>query len=354
MRKALILSIVVAFALSGCVQKEILDDVNLESGSAYDYVNGKLRGTALVPIYLPDKAVENKTYSANSSLSRDFLSDVQRQSQDPIVTGSLKIVLFGEQLARKKGILDLIDSFQRDPSVGAGIFLAETQGEARKIIESNYGKRGTAIYISNLISHNMKTKDLPKTNLQRFLSDFNQRGKTPYLPQLRLIQKNQIEISGVSFFRYGHVVTTIPAEKMFFFKLLVDQYSQGSLKLKVGKELAAVESIRSKYKMKLVSRNTPAINVHIKVNAILNEYSGIKVTPKELKMIEKKLNKKIEFECEKLTKQFQEKNIDPVGFGHFIKSRTRKFNFKQWETDYQNLKVHVTADVTITESGVIE
>ncbi|MBT2696497.1 Ger(x)C family spore germination protein, partial [Bacillus sp. ISL-40] len=69
-----------------------------------------------------------------------------------------------------------------------------------------------------------------KTNLQRFLFDFNQLGKTPYLPQLRKIGKEQIEISGISFFRYGHVVDTIPAEKMFYFKLLVDKYSQGTLK----------------------------------------------------------------------------------------------------------------------------
>jgi spore germination protein len=71
---------------------------------------------------------------------------------------------------------------------------------------------GNAVYLTNLIRHNMKTKDVPKTNLQRFLFDFNQLGKTPYLPQLRKIGKEQIEISGISFFRYGHVVDTIPAE----------------------------------------------------------------------------------------------------------------------------------------------
>jgi spore germination protein len=354
MKSIMISLLILTTVLVGCVQKEILDDVNLETGSAYDYVGDKIRGTALIPIYLPDKAVENKTFTASSMLSRDFLRDVQRQSSDPIVTGSLKVVLFGERLARKKGILDLIDSFQRDPSVGAGLYLAVTEGEAKDFVEGQFGKRGNAVYLSNLIRHNMKTKDVPKTNLQRFLFDFNQLGKTPYLPQLRKIGKDQIEISGISFFRYGKVVETIPAEKMFYFKLLVDKYSQGTLKVNMGKDLAAIESIRSKYKMRLASRDPVTVNVQLKIKAILNEYSGNRATPKEIKEIEKKLQKKIEVECKKLTKGFQEKNIDPVGYGHFVKSNTRQFNFKQWATDYQNLKVNVHADVAITESGVIE
>ncbi|MDQ0200515.1 Ger(x)C family spore germination protein [Neobacillus ginsengisoli] len=354
MNKIMMSLIVVTIVLAGCVQKEILDDVNLETGSAYDYVGNKIRGTALVPVYLPDKHVENKTFTASSTLSRDFLRDVQRQSPDPLVTGSLKVVLFGERLSRK-GILELMDAFQRDPSIGAGLYLAVTEGEAKDIIEGNYGKRGNAVYLSNLIRHNMLTKDVPKTNLQRFLFDFYQKGKTPYLPRIRSIEEDQIEISGMSFFNIGRVVDTVPASKMFYFKLLVDNYSKGTLKVKVGKESAAIESIRSKYKMQLAARNPLTVNVQLKVKAVLNEYSGERVTSKEINQIETNLHKNIEVECEKLIKRFQAEDIDPVGFGHFVKSRTRGFNFKKWENvDYQHLKVNVHADVSITESGVIE
>lgn len=351
----IILALMIAvFLLTGCVQKEIVDDVNLESGSAYDYIDNKIRGTALVPVYLPDKTVENKTYTAYSDLSRDFLRDIQRQSSDPLVTGSLKVVLFGEQLAKKKGILDLIDSFMRDASVGDTLYLAVTEGEAKKLVDGNYGKRGNAIYLSNLIRHNMKNKDVPKTNLQRFLFDFYQKGKAPYLPTIRLLGKNQIEISGISFFNIGRVVHSIPADKMFYFKLLVDEYSKGTLKAKIGKERAAIDSIQSKYKMKLVSRNPNTVDVQLKIKGVLNEFSGNRVTPKEIEAVEKKLKKDIERECLKLIKEFQQKKIDPVGFGHFVKSRTRKFDFNKWKTDYQNLKVSVHANVEIMESGVIE
>ncbi|MED4224735.1 Ger(x)C family spore germination protein [Neobacillus cucumis] len=352
--KKLLSIVILSTTLVGCIQKEIVDDVNLETGSAYDYMGGKIRGTALIPFYLSDKTVENKTFSASSNLSRDFLRDIQRQSSDPLVTGSLKVVLFGERLAKEKGILDLIDSFQRDPSIGARLYLAVTEGEAKSVFKGKYGERGNAIYLSNLIRHNMKSKDVPRTDLQRFMVDFNQKGKSPYLPRIKKLDKENVEISGLSFFRYGHVVDTIPADKMFYFKLLVDKYSQGTLKVDIGKEAAAIESIKSNYKLRLTSRKPLIVQINIQVKAILNEYSGVKITQGKIKKIEKKLEDDIEVECEKLTKRFQSKKTDPVGFGHFIKSKTRGFNFSKWETDYKDLKVNVQADVSITESGVID
>lgn len=355
MKKVFLFLLILSTFLFGCVQKEILDDVNLESGAAYDYIDGKnILGTALVPVYMPDKAVKNKTFSASSSLSRDFLRDIQRQTPDPIVTGSLEVVLFGEKLA-KNGLTGLIDSLQRDSSIGSSLYFAVADGEAKDLIEGDYGNRGNAIYISNLIRHNIKTKDLPKTNLQLFLSDFYQTGKTGYLPKLRKIRKTQIEISGISLFRRDKVVDTLSADKMFYFKLLVDKYSEGTLKVRVGKDIAAIQSIHSKNSMKLIRRSPDEILVKIKVKAILNEFSGKKTTSKEVAGIEKSLQKEIEKQCVKLSTRFQNENIDPIGYGHFVKSQTRHFNYKKWwNEDYKKLKVKVRAKVKITETGVIE
>ncbi|WML47038.1 Ger(x)C family spore germination protein [Neobacillus sp. PS3-34] len=355
MRKVVLYLFIISTILTGCVQKEILDDVNLETGAAYDYIGGKrIRGTALVPVYMPDKAVKNKTFSATSLLSRDFLRDIQRQTPDPIVTGSLEVVLFGEKLA-KKGLQGLIDSLQRDASIGSSLYFAVTKGEAKDLIEGDYGNRGNGIYISNLIRHNMKTKDLPKTNLQLFLFDFYQTGKTGYLPELTKIGKNQIEISGLSFFQRDKVVDTLPAGRMFYFKLLVDKYSEGTLKVNIGKEIAAIQSIHSKNSMKLVRRNPNEVLVKIKIKAVLNEFSGKNTTSSELANIEKTMQKEIEKECLKLSKRFQNERIDPVGYGHFVKSHTRHFDYKKWwNEDYQKLKIKVQAKVKITESGVIE
>jgi spore germination protein len=340
--------------LSGCVEKEILDDVNLERAVAIDYLEeNKILGSVIIPVYLPDQSVKNVLYSASSTISRDFMRDMQRQSEQPLVTGSLELGLFSDKLA-KRGIIEIVDYYQRDASIGSRIFLAVVDGEAKDILEGDYGERGKAIYISNLITHNIKSRDLPDTNLQLFLFDYYQRGRTAFLPQMKKIKKDKVAITGVSLFKKGKVVDTVKADDLFYFKLMVDKYSEGYQEVDVEKHVALIRNIRSKHKLKLTNRNPYEITMNIKIKGAVLEYTGSKFSQKELKEVEKALENKVNKKCEELVKRFQEKEIDPVGFGHFAKTQTRNFDFKKWNNDYKNVKVTFNTDVVIVESGVIE
>jgi spore germination protein len=341
---------------TGCVRKEVLDDINLIEGIGFDSAEKDyIMGTVLVPVYLQDQAPKNNTFTAKSQIKKDILQDIQRQAADPIVTGSLEIVLFGKSLAEKDGILALIDAFQRDPGVGSGLNLAVVDGEARELLKGNYGIRGTATYISKLLEHNMKADDLPKSNLQLFLSDFYQVGKSPYIPQLKKIASNKIEINGLSFFNKGKMVDFIPAENMFFFKLLVDKYSQGMQEVKIPSGDASVRSIRSSHNFELTKKDPLEITIHIKINGVIEEFTGQDITPKVVSQLTDQFTEDTRKECLKLIQRFREKEIDPVGLGHFVKANTRSFDFKKWrENQYQNLIVKIKPEIKITESGVIQ
>lgn len=340
--------------LSGCVEKEILDDINLERAVAFDYLGeNKILGSVIIPVYLPDQGVKNVMYSDSSTISRDFLRDMQRQSEQPLVEGSLELALFSEKLA-KRGIFEMIDYYQRDASIGSRLFLAVVDGEAKNILEGDYGERGKAIYISNLLTHNIKERDLPDTNLQLFLFDYYQKGKTAFLPKLKKTEKDKVTITGVSLFKEGKVVETVKADDLFFFKLMVDKYSEGYQDVKIGKHLALIRNIRSKHKLEVTKRNPYEITMNIKIKGTVLEYTGNKLSRKEVKEVEKSLEKKVNQKCEELVSRFQEKVIDPVGFGHFAKTQTRNFDFKDWHNNYKNVKVTFKTDVVIAESGVIE
>ncbi|SFB12153.1 MULTISPECIES: Ger(x)C family spore germination protein [unclassified Bacillus (in: firmicutes)] len=344
--------LLILLLLSGCVDREILDDINLERAVAYDYVGkNKVMGSAIIPVYLPDQSVKNVMYTATSTISRDFLRDMQRQSEQPLVTGSLEIALFGEKLANR-GVIELVDSFQRDASIGSRLFLAVVDGKAKNILEGDYGESGKAIYISNLISHNIKDRDLPDTNLQLFLSDYYQKGKTVFLPRLGKFEKDKVTLTGISLFKDDAVVDNLVPDEMFFFKLMVDRYSEGHHKVKIKNDEAIIRSLKSKHKMKL---NSPTeITMNIKIRGILLEYSGTKLTQKEINQIERNFEKKVNKHCAKLAKRFQEQEIDPVGFGHFAKTQTRGFDLKKWEANYKNVKFNFNTEVNITEAGTIE
>lgn len=346
--------------LSGCVEKEILDDIAIEIARGYDFEDeNKIRGTMLVYNFQPDKSIENTILSTTASTSRELVNKLQEQSSDPLSEGSIEVFLFGKKLA-SEGFIDYIDAPLRNASIGARLFLVVVDGNAEDLLKGNYGNRGNAIYISNLLNHNIKNHNLPKTNLQLFFHDYYQLGKSVYLPQIKKIADDKLEINGISFFKTEKIklVDTIDTEKMFYFKLLVDKFSEGTHKVQSGDDEAIVRSITSTHKMKLTKRDPYMVTVHIKIKGIIREYTGPGILTKEvIRKYEKKMEEEVNKESEALIKRFQEHEIDPIGFGYFIKSRTRGFGLdKKWEESdrYKNITVKVKTDVKIVESGVIE
>ncbi|MEG9295594.1 Ger(x)C family spore germination protein [Mangrovibacillus sp. Mu-81] len=364
MRKRISNLILILLLLTGCVEREILDDLNIETAKGYDLVEeNTIRGTALFPVYIKDGAIENRTLSAEAPSTREVLETLSRKSQQPLVRGSLDVVLLGDDMA-KKGVLDVADSLQRDASIGARVTLAIAEGSAEDILKGNYGIRGNGTFISNLINHNIKRRELPETNLHMFLFDYFQDGKTPYLPIIKKVSDDTLEVSGVALFDKDKMVDTVPADDLFFFKLLVDKLSEGSHVVKLGKKdgdaeehvEAAVTSIMSKHKIKVENETDPVkVSFKIVIRGIIKEYTGKRLSQKKIKEIEDKMSKDITDHSLKLLGRFQEKGIDPVGIGQLQKHGVRGFDIKEWEkTLYPNAQFEIKPDVEILESGTVE
>ncbi|NQD67130.1 Ger(x)C family spore germination protein [Bacillus haikouensis] len=364
MRKRITNLTIILLLMTGCVEREILDDLNIETGKAYDFVDeNTIRGTALFPVYIKDGAIENRTLSAEAPSTREVLETLSRKSQQPLVRGSLDIVLLGEKMA-KKGVLDVADSLQRDASIGARVFLAITEGSAEDILNGNYGIRGNGMFISNLINQNIKRRELPETNLHMFLYDYYQDGQTPYLPIIKKVSDDTLEVTGVALFDKDKMVDTVSPDDLFFFKLLVDKLSEGSHVVKLGKKdgdaeqrvEAAVTSIKSKHKIKVENKKDPVkISIKITIRGIIKEYTGKKLTPKKIKEIEDKMSKDIIDQSLELFGRFQEMGIDPAGIGQIQKHGVRGFDIKEWEkTLYPNAEFVIKPDVQIVESGTVE
>lgn len=339
--------------LAGCVQKKIIDDVNIGTGVGIDKHGDRLQGSVMIPVFNPDKSVDNFTFSAEGTVTRDIVFQMQQKSSQPIVSGSLDIALFDDEVARD-GLINFLDVFLRDPSVGARVYVAVVDGKAKDIFEGDYGDRGNARYLAELLEQNMETGNLPYTNLHRFLFDFYQKGQDPYLPLFKKVQPDLVNLIGLALFKDEKVVDTLDENKMFYFKLMVDNYSMGSLKIRDSHGESFIKSIRSSYKIKLTNRNPYEFTLKIKLEGILTEHTGLTFESGEVKELEKVLKKQIISESTKLLERFQKQQIDPIGLGHFAKSQTRNFDFKKWKESYPNARFKVDADVRILEVGVVE
>ena len=354
----MIIWITILIFLTGCLEKKILDEINIQTLQAFDVgeKEDQLLVTAVVPIYQADKTITNEAFSAHAHLNRDAIRELQKKSSDPIVTGSLEFVLFSEEIA-KQGIKDMFDALQRDASIGTGLYMAVNQGRAQELVNLDFGNRGTGAYFYNLIQHNVKERDLPVTNLHVFLNDYYQDGKDPTLPLL-MHEGNKIVIKGIAIFDEDKMVSMIPSEKLFFFKILVDEYVNGiySTMLPEG-DYISIYSVNSNRKYHITwEEDTPTINIHLRVDGIIKEYGGEdKADDERATEIQEAISKQLVSESTLLIKQFQEMKVDPLGLGYQVKSRKRGFDIKKWEEAmYSNVEVKVTADVRIIGTGIVE
>ncbi|WP_273852383.1 Ger(x)C family spore germination protein [Guptibacillus spartinae] len=353
--------IVCMFFLTSCVQKSILDDIQMVTIIGYDLPEsdeeeGQTKGVAVAPQYEADGRIENNVFVQTAELSKEIRSQYNSESPKPFVSGKLQVALFSQDIAETEGIMKLVDTLQRDPSIGSRVFLGISGTDVETLLTTNYGNVDTGTYIHDTLSHNSRHGMLPETNLHDFLYNYYSVGDDPFLP-LVVLDEDKVKITGIALFKGDKMVDSINAKNLFTFKVLHQKFSSNdSFTVKLDEEEhAAIYNIASKRNINLKMVNRNKIVLHGKVLGVIKEYSGEKLTPAKLKNIETKMEKDIEKTGMDMINKFQDLNIDPLGIGSAVRSVTRgDFHEEDWEKRYPDMDITFQMDVTITESGVIE
>lgn len=346
--------ILVLVLLTGCVEQKIIDDINIMSAVGYDALkDDQIKATIVIPVYKADKSISNETFVASAELSKEANRKAQLKSADPLENGSIEMVLFGKELA-EKGVYDITDTFERDARIGAKLYLAVVDGEANEVLEKNLGNLGTGNYLNTLMEHNMLHRELPQSNLHVFMYAFYSRLKDPFLPYVELTG-NKVRIKGIALFKEDKAVSYLTSKEMFYFKALMENFRNGSYTFNVGKDSVSTYSISTKRKYKIKDTLTqPKVNLHIKLEAHIREFSGNKLDQKIIDQVGAAFEKNLSKKTTELLERFRDQGIDPIGIGMYAKAKTRHFDPEKWKEVYPNTTFNVTTKVLIAETGVIE
>jgi spore germination protein len=352
--------------LSGCSSvKSILDEVALVQAVGYDLKeDGQIEGIFVIPTYRPNNETVVEKYVASANTSKGIRRKVSAMAEKPIVAGQLRIALYSEDLA-KKGIIGIVDTLYRDPSIGNRMNLAIVSGDMKKFLLKDYSNReSVASYLQNLMNHNIEKETLPSQNLHLFLYRHYSDGQDPFMPIFKQ-EDNHIKVSGLALFKEDKYKFSIPIKKGFMFKLLLEGYKSGKYELTLPskedeekKEYAVIENLNSSTNYFMEEKNSKVkFTINIKLRGQINEYSGKLNMEKgeTLKLIEKQLEEEIAKQSEKLIKKFQEEEVDPIGFGKKYRSKTYNWDSKKfYEKIYKNMEVNVKANVKIIQTGIVE
>ncbi|WP_408011050.1 Ger(x)C family spore germination protein [Pseudalkalibacillus sp. A8] len=342
--------------LSGCEIYSI-EDVGIIQVAGYDYIDEeKTRGTISVPEYSRFEAgstTGEKYYTATGEMLKEIHAKLQGMSSKPLIHGKVTVNLYNEELA-ENDISFLLDNLIRDATLGREIYLAVVDGSSKEMIEGNYSEsERTARYIDGLIRNNIK-ENFPTTNLHQFLYAYSAEGMDGFLPLLEK-KGDHVDIKGIAFFKNGRYVHSVPFSDSFLFKLMNENIKYGNRKVEYEGHDYIIENIGSKVKYHAIDGlENPKFRVEISLNGKLNETTRFKLPPDPqlLTKLENKLKKDLEEDCLNMVEEFQENNIDPLGFGNVLKSRVRGFDYNQWKQIYPSAEIEVDVNVEILESGI--
>ncbi|MED1865972.1 Ger(x)C family spore germination protein [Fictibacillus nanhaiensis] len=354
-----LLIIFTLITLTGCFpSKKILEDVQLVSAVGYDYKSNnqvELNGMVAIPQRGEDVPPISQVFTATTNTSKMARALEQAESPKPFEIGRLEIALYNDQLA-EKGIYNLVDTLQRDPSLGRDLYLAVVKGSTKTLLKQQYPLSETpSKYLLQLLNQNMSA-NIPKSNLHDFLYTYYGKGMDPNLP---LLEKDgdRIRVIGTALLKDDKMVGHLKLEDSFLLKLLMEPFEKGIYEVKFKKDqFFTIQNLSSKveYRFKDVKRS-PSIDIFVKVKGRVSEAPKIPVSdPSLIEQLESAAEKAMNKRTNKIVKKLQKSNVDTIGLGDLARSRTRGFDFKRWDEQYPDIPINVKVKVEITQAGITE
>ncbi|MEH7176558.1 Ger(x)C family spore germination protein [Neobacillus vireti] len=369
------------FLLTSCgVETKQLERLGLITAIGFDLKKeNEIKGTVSVTKFDPMAKVMTNLISANANTLQTLRSEENLATDQRLEMGQLRCVVYSKELA-EKGIIQLVNALNRDPTVGNMVYLTIAEEDAFSVINMSQKKIKINIgtYLYNLIRQNVERELLISPTLHEFNHNYFDYGQDPVLPILQ-VKKDKVAISGVALFNDDKMVARLNNDKLFYLKLLIDEYRTGSKELEFNpgefakiinlhggrsfekiynKLFISIDNLRSNTKIKLVDKKNLRFKVEVSMDSRLLETTNFLNLgkPENMKFIEKKINKEMENEIKKLLLYFQEKQVDPVGIGNVYMAHVRgkPISEEKWKKLFKNAKFDIQVKNTIARTGTMD
>jgi spore germination protein len=345
--------------LTGCFpSKRILEDIQLVSAIGYDYKSkNKVQLNAMVSIPQSGEDVPpiSQVFSGTTHTSKMARMFEQAESPKPFQMGRLEIAMYDNKLA-KKGIFKLVDTLQRDPTIGRDLYLAIVDGSTRQLLDEHYQLSETpSKYLFLLLKQNM-VSSIPKTNLHEFLYAYYGKGMDPHLPLLKK-SGNRIRVEGTALLKEDRLKGKIDLRESFILKLMMQPFEKGIYEVELNEnKYFTLQNLSSDvdYHFKNV-KVSPRVTIHATVKGRVNEAPNVPLSKKSMvDHLEKVSERQLSNDMKKLTNKLQKWNVDPLQLGDRARSQTRNFDFERWEAFYPEIPMDIKVDVEIIQAGITE
>ncbi|OLO42620.1 hypothetical protein BTR23_00990 [Alkalihalophilus pseudofirmus] len=358
----LLLFVSFSFLLSGCIETNIIEEISLVHGVAYDTTDSEQKEiTVAFPNFIEqgeESGLFSQSLSASEMTTNGAINLIDVKTQKPLKFGQARVFIFSDSIA-EKGIEHLADSLYRNPDVPTRVQLAVSEGEAKEIFKvAGEQNDRIGVFVPDLIEH-VQGVTLPKSNLHIFLYSMYNDGRDAFLPLIK--SDEELKIIGTALFDYDKYVDKINLKESFVLRLLTNRGRSGSQQYTLTHEgeklFVVVENITSMYRVEMIeNRDVPTFEFFVKIRGEVTDISA-RVNlddPEFTDRLEEEMQGQIGAIASDLVKRFKELEIDPLGLGEQYRSRTRNWNPEEWQELYKEIEVMFHINIEIIHSGAIE
>lgn len=287
----------------------------------------------------------------------DALEKLQQQLSLRIFLGHLRVIVVSEDVA-SNGIRDLNDFLRRSPELRRAAWMVVSKGEAAKHMEAAPElDRVPTLYLVTAIDESVKMGKFPQDFLGVFWTKISSLGQDAYLPYITMMEKGNIEISGLAFFKDSHMVgVTGPLEIGNYMAMMQINPGGYTVLVPIPDKQAAILFKSDQRKSKTIIKikdGLPHVTIKVHIEGELREKLNQQydITPEALTKLEQQMQEGAIERFEVLVKKTQEVQSDIFGFGEYVRAKHPQYwnehvkTKDKWREIYKDIPV--TVEITI-------
>lgn len=310
---------------------------------------------------IKQEGVKYAFFSENSSSISEALALIRTSIDKDIDFSHMKIVLISKNLL-DRNLSNITDFFHRRRDIQLISWIAVADPRADQVIKLE--PKSQSSVTAPLFNFFSRTAVQSPYITTLYLFDFRrqevEKGIDPVLPVVTMDEeeKRYVIDRGIVLGMEKHIELT-PEQTMIYNILRgnikrfnAEIFEDDGKKFKYG---MFIDSTNVSYDIHTKNKKKPSINFKIRHQGILEEASKY-TEGTRLEKYGQETSKVAKEQISDLLTFFQEKNVDPIGFGLRYKAthlHTRN-TFQEWQKLYPNVKFNVDIDVNITSTGTME
>jgi len=330
-----------ATMLSGCWDSKELDDLAIPLVGAYDLVleeekekpDDKYLVTAGIPVFYEE--VKNKFHviSSTGRIVGETRGRRNTELGEQVIYGQLQMLLFGQELAKKVNLVELIDIITRNPSVKATIYLVIVKGRAVDLMNQPiHAYPNIGEYLRSLLKNSRKNNFYPVTTLYTLNRDLITYETAAILPHV-VYSDGDIRLSGCCLVNKGKVVAELGSEETETLVMLRGIECQGDISFEARKDGKVIDqaTFQGSNKRKVTVQKQGDeyfFNILIELDGVIVEHMEQKPMKDNIDLSEifqESLEQHIKARAEAMVEKTQEKfKFDALSLAKYLKAHTRE------------------------------